>query len=361
MDYHQNARLTVYSREQMARMVIEQRCPLKMAAKAFNVTPKTAAKWVRRYRQQGRAGLGDLSSRPHRSPRQTPSILLEKVLAFRRLRYNGWRIAHELKLSRATVSRILRRAGLNRLRSLDPPPPVMRYEHPHPGDMIHFDIKCLARIVRPGSRVTGKLQQRARGAGWEYLHVAIDDHSRIAFAAILPDQTHRSAIDFFTMARTHFARFGCSIQRVLTDNGPCYRNLLFGQTLRQHNIRHRFTRPYTPPTNGKAERFIQTAIREWAYARSYINSTEREQQLKLWLHDYNFHRPHASLNLNSPASRATADRNNLLRLHTYSLIPIPYSLFPNPCLHPIAASTPSANWLVPAVPPTSRVSVLRSA
>ena len=165
MDYHQNARLTVYSREQMARMVIEQRCPLKMAAKAFNVTPKTAAKWVRRYRQQGRAGLGDLSSRPHRSPRQTPSILLEKVLAFRRLRYNGWRIAHELKLSRATVSRILRRAGLNRLRSLDPPPPVMRYEHPHPGDMIHFDIKCLARIVRPGSRVTGKLQQRARGAG----------------------------------------------------------------------------------------------------------------------------------------------------------------------------------------------------
>ena len=326
MDYHQNARLTVYSREQMARMVIEQRCPLKMAAKAFNVTPKTAAKWVRRYRQQGRAGLGDLSSRPHRSPRQTPSILLEKVLAFRRLRYNGWRIAHELKLSRATVSRILRRAGLNRLRSLDPPPPVMRYEHPHPGDMIHFDIKCLARIVRPGSRVTGKLQQRARGAGWEYLHVAIDDHSRIAFAAILPDQTHRSAIDFFTMARTHFARFGCSIQRVLTDNGPCYRNLLFGQTLRQHNIRHRFTRPYTPRTNGKAERFIQTAIREWAYARSYINSTEREQQLKLWLHDYNFHRPHASLNLNSPASRATADRNNLLRLHTYSLFPTRYSI-----------------------------------
>lgn len=315
MDYHKNASLTVLSRERMVRLVIEQGWTFKAAAEKFEVSAKTAAKWVQRYRQLGLAGLRDRSSRPHRCPRQTSSFLVERVLSFRRLRYNGWRIARELGLSRATVSRILRRAGLSRVGWLDPPSPVMRYEHQHPGDMIHFDIKCLARIVQPGSRVTGRREKRSRGAGWEYLHVAIDDHSRLAFAAILPDQTHQSAIGFLRMAQDHFTRFGISICRLLTDNGPCYRNRLFAQMLNQLNIKHRFTRPYTPRTNGKAERFIQTAIREWAYARSYPNSEHRQQQLKLWLHDYNFHRPHASLNLNTPASRVTSDRNNLLRLH----------------------------------------------
>src|SRR5208283_339172 len=240
----------------------------------------------------------------------------EKVLALRRLRYNGWRIARELSLSRATVSRILRRAGLNRLRSLDPPPPVTRYEHAHPGDLVHFDIKRLARIVRPGHRIHGDRTQKTRGAGYEYLHIAIDDHSRLSFAALLPDQTHRSAIRFFLMARAHYARFGFSIRRVLTDNGSCYRHGIFRMTLHQQHVQHRFTRPYTPRTNGKAERFIQTALREWAYARCYQNSSERERNLDLWLHDYNFHRPHASLNLNTPVSRSGLSRNNLLSLHT---------------------------------------------
>jgi transposase InsO family protein len=316
MDYHQNARTMVRSREQMAQMVIDEGSTLRAAAARFEVSAKTAAKWVRRYRHGGRAGLCDLSSRPHHSPRQTSSTLLERVFALRRLRYNGWRIARELGLSRATVSRILCRAGLNRLPLLDPRPPVVRYEHEHPSDMIHFDIKCLACIRQPGHRVTRQPQKRSRGAGWEYLHVAIDDHSRIGLAAILPDQTHGSATRFFQMARQHFARFGFSIQRVLTDNGPCYRSSPFGQALRQHNIKHRFTRPYTPRTNGKAERFIQTALREWAYARTYQDSAQRESQLHLWLHDYNFHRPHASLNLNTPASRAGLNRNNLLTLHT---------------------------------------------
>jgi hypothetical protein len=185
--------------------------------------------------------------------------------------------------------------------------------------MVHFDIKRLACIVRPGSRVTGQMNSRARGAGFEYLHTAIDDHSRISFAAMLPDQTHRSAIRFFLMAREHFNRFGFDMRRVYSDNGPCYRHLLYRQTVRQLNMEQRFTRPYTPRTNGKAERFIQTALREWAYARTYQNSAEREQQLHLWLHDYNFHRPHASLKLNTPASRAALERNNLLTLHTYSL------------------------------------------
>ena len=216
MDYHQNARLTIHSREQLAKAVVERGCTLKAAAAAFNVSAKTAAKWVRRYREQGAAGLRDRSSRPGRSPRSTSSSLLERVLALRRLRRNGWQIACEVKLSRATVSRILRRAGLNRLRSLDPPPPVQRYEHKHPGDLIHFDIKRLARIRKPGHRVTGDRRKESRGVGYEYLHVAIDDHSRIAFTAILPDQTHHSAMRFFLMARAHYARFGISIRHVLT-------------------------------------------------------------------------------------------------------------------------------------------------
>ncbi len=248
-------------------------------------------------------------------PRKTPSTLLEKVLAFRRLRLNGWRIALELKLSRSTVSRVLCRAGMNRLRSLDPPPPVVRYEHKRPGDLIHFDIKRLARIRKPGHRVTGDRRKESRGVGWEYLHVAVDDHSRIAFSAILPDQSHHSAMRFFLMARAFYARFGISIRRVLTDNGSCYKHWLFRKLLHQQHVKHRFTRPYTPRTNGKAERFIQTALREWAYARSYQHSQEREEQLELWLHDYNFHRPHASLNLNTPASRSGLNRNNLLSLH----------------------------------------------
>jgi transposase InsO family protein len=316
MDYHQNARLTVHSREQLAKMVLERGSTLKASAILFQVSAKTAAKWVRRYREHGRPGLTDLSSKPHRSPRQTPSTLLEKVLQLRLQRLNGWRIAHELQLSRATVSRILRRAGMNRLRSLDPPPPVIRYEHKHPGDLVHFDIKRLARIRRPGHRVTGDRRKESRGVGWEYLHIAIDDHSRIAFSAILPDQSHQSAMRFFLMARAYYARFGISIRRVLTDNGSCYKHWLFRSLLHRQHVKHRFTRPYTPRTNGKAERFIQTALREWAYARSYLHSMEREQQLDLWLHDYNFHRPHASLNLNSPASRSGLNRNNLLSLHS---------------------------------------------
>jgi len=297
-------------------MVVDQGVTLKLAAASFNVSAKTAAKWVRRYREFGCGGLGDQSSRPLRCPRTTSVCLQEKVMALRHLRYNGWRIAQALALSRSTVSRILRRAGMNRLRSLDPPPPVVRYEHKRPGDLIHFDIKRLARIVKPGHRIHGDYTRKTTGAGYEFLHIAIDDHSRISFAAVLPDQNHQSALLFFCMARAFYSRFGFSIKRVLTDNGPCYRDHRFTHTLLQQRIKHRFTRPYTPRTNGKAERFIQTALREWAYARTYQNSLERQTQLDPWLHDYNFHRQHASLNHNTPASRAGLNRNNLLSLHT---------------------------------------------
>jgi transposase InsO family protein len=188
---------------------------------------------------------------------------LEKVLALRRLRYNGWWIGHALGISRATVSRILRRNGMNPLRSLDPPPPVIRYEHKRPGSLIHFDIKRLARIVKPGHRVHGDRTRETRDAGYEYLHLAIDDHSRISFAAILPDQKHTSAMLFLHMARAHFSRFGISCRAVLSDNGGCYRHHRFQHLLRSLGLGQRFTRIYRPQTNGKAERFIQTMLREW--------------------------------------------------------------------------------------------------
>ena len=315
MDLHQNARLTLYSREQLAKHVIEGGT-LNAAAAAFNVSAKTARKWVRRYRAEGRAGLWDRSSRPHRSPNRTAEERHQQVEALRRQRWSGWRIAMTTGLSRATVSRILRRLGLHRLRSLEPAPTVVRYEHAAPGDLLHLDIKRLGCICGPGHRVHGDRRRRARGIGWEYLHVAIDDHSRIAFSQILPDECHRSAILFLHAALDYYARLGIRIRRLLTDNGSCYRSRQFRRACRLLGLKHRFTRPYTPRTNGKAERFIQTALREWAYVRAYDNSQLRTAELPLWLHQYNWHRPHASLGLAPPITRSGLDGNNLVRHHT---------------------------------------------
>jgi transposase InsO family protein len=316
MDYHQNARLTIYSREQLARKVVEQGCTLKQAAASFGVSAKRAAKWVRRYRELGRAGLRDRSSRPGRSPRQTCSSLVERVFALRRERWTGLRIAQQAGLSRATVSRILRRAKLSRMRDLDPPVPVRRYEHTAPGDLLHLDIKRLVRIAQPSHRVTGDRRDTVRGIGAEYVHVAIDDHSRIAFSVIYPDETRASVLDFLRAALAYYARLGIHFKALLTDNGPAYRSYAFAAACRTLNLKHRFTRPYTPRTNGKAERFIQTALRECAYARTYQHSDERSQELRPWLHQYNWHRPHGSLGSSPPISRSALHRNNLLRIHS---------------------------------------------
>ena len=221
MDTHKNARTTPILRAEMVKCVLEEGLTLKRAAARFNVSPKTAAKWVGRFRQEGPAGLRQRSSRPRSSPGCVAAELADQIACLRRLRYTVRRIATAHRLSPATVSRILRRAGLNRLSRLDPPPPVVRYERKHPGDLIHFDIKRLARIVRPGHRVHGDRTQETRGAGYEYLHIAIDDHSRTSFAAILPDQKHTSAMLFFHMARAHFSRFGIGCRAVMTDNGSC--------------------------------------------------------------------------------------------------------------------------------------------
>jgi transposase InsO family protein len=315
MDYHKNARTTVWSRERMARGVIEQGCTLAAAAAAANVSAKTVSKWVLRYRELGTAGLTDRTCRPHRLHRPTPQGQAELVEQLRRQLWTGLRISQQTGLSRATVSRILRRRKLSRMRDLEPRQPALRYEHPHPGDLLHLDIKKLGRIAKPGHRVTGNLADRTRRVGWEYVHVAIDDHSRIAFSAIFPDETAASSLAFLRQALAYYAQLGIRFRGLLTDNGPGYRSRQFAMTCRVLGIKHRFTRPYTPRTNGKAERFIRTALQEWAYARTYQNSEQRREQLQPWLHEYNWHRPHASLNQNTPISRAGFDRNNLLTLH----------------------------------------------
>ncbi len=316
MDYHQHARLTVFGREQMCRKVVEGGLTLKLAAASFNVSAKTAAKWVLRYRVAGVAVLCDRSSRPRRLRVPTSCALVDRVELLRRQRWTGFRIALTTGLSRATVSRILRRLKLNRRRDLEPPPVAERYEHATPGDLLHLDIKRLVRIARPSHRVTGNYRDKVRGIGAEYVHVAIDDHSRIAFSAIYPDETRASVLHFLDAARTYYARLGIRFRAVLTDNGVSYRSHAFADRCRQLGLKHRRTRPYTPRTNGKAERFIQTALREWVYARTCQNSAQREQQLARWIHEYNWHRPHASLNLATPISRAGLDQNNLLSLHT---------------------------------------------
>ena len=315
MDCHQNARLTFYRREQLARKVLEEECTLKLAAASFGVSAKTAAKWVERYRESGQSGLADRSSRPRRMPRQTGFSFVERVLLLRRQRWTGWRIAQATGLSRATVSRILCRYRLSRMRDLEPRPPIQRYEHTSPGDLLHLDIKKLGRFSAPGARAHGDLSRRTRGLGWDYVHAAIDDHSRIAFSAIHANERGASAVAFLRAAVAYYARLGIGIRRVLTDNGPAYHSRIFARACTELGLKHRFTRPYTPRTNGKAERFIQTVLREWAYARAYESSDHRNRDLLPWLHQYNWHRPHGGIGLAAPITRSGLDRNNLLSLH----------------------------------------------
>jgi transposase InsO family protein len=313
MDYHHNARLVIYSREQLAKSVVEGRLSLREAAAERGLSRQSASKWVRRYRELGAAGLADRSSRPHRSPRSVPVGVAERVAELRRERKTGVEIALSTGLSRATVSRILTRLKLNRIHMLEPKLPPNRYEFDSPGDMLHIDIKKLARIHKPGHRITGNPQDETRGAGWEFLYVAVDDHSRMAYTAMMPDEKAVSASRFLRQAAEYFAGHKVSIRRVMTDNGPCFISDLFKAECAHIGCKHKRTKIYTPRTNGKAERFIQTAIREWAYARLYQNSEQRNRWLNPWNNHYNCHRPHASLNQLPPITRLRIDDNNLLR------------------------------------------------
>jgi transposase InsO family protein len=322
MDVHQNARLTPKGREAMVRAVVEGGLSRAEAARRFNTTAKTVAKWVSRFRAVGVAGLRDRSSRPLSLPSQTPPATCDAVEALRRRRRTQAAIAAETGLSMATVSRILRRRGLSLLSAIEPAAPRPRYERETPGEIIHIDIKKLGRFNAIGHRITGnrtgQSNQRSAGAGpgWEFVHVAIDDHSRLAFGQVLPDEKKTSAVAFLINAARYYRRFGVRIARIMTDNGSCYKSRVFRQVCERLGIKHIRTKPYTPQTNGKAERFIQTALREWAYATAFHTSDQRSAELPRWLHRYNWHRPHASLAGMPPISRLPITRNNLMTLHS---------------------------------------------
>jgi transposase InsO family protein len=317
MNMHKNASLTPKGREAMVRSVVEGGLSKADAAYQFNISPKTVAKWVARFRAEGVDGLRDRSSRPLSLPSQTPEATCRAVERLRRQRHTGKQIAAEVGVSAATVSRILRRLGLNRIRDLEPAEPDRRYEREKPGEIIHLDIKKLGRFEQIGHRITGDRtgQSNSRGVGWEFVHVCIDDHSRVAFSQILPDEKADSAVPFLKAAVAYYKSLGVTVTRVMTDNGSCYKAFAFRDACRDLGIKHIRTKPYTPRTNGKAERFIQTALREWAYAQAYPTSERRAEQLPIWLHKYNWHRPHGGIELKTPVSRLGLSRDNLLRLH----------------------------------------------
>jgi len=325
MNIHKNARTTPYSRAEIVRRVTVLGETPKAVATALGVSERTVSKWLARYRAEGPAGLVDRSSRPHRQPTATPDVVVVQIVALRRQRMTGKQISKTLGLSPATVIRVLRTRRLSRMRDLDPPEPVRRYERAHPGELIHIDIKKLGRFERAGHRFTGSRtrlgnphsgQRKPWAAGWEFVHVCIDDASRIAFSQILPDEKKESAVAFLKAAVAYYKRLGVIVSRVMTDNGACYKSHAFRQACAALGLKHIRTKPYTPRTNGKAERFIQTSLREWAYAKPYPTSEHRKQALEPWLHNYNWHRPHGSLQSRPPISRLAQPMNNLMRLHT---------------------------------------------
>ena len=313
MNIHKNAKLTPLGRERMVKMMLDGHTPAKAAAVA-GVSPGTAKKWLDRYQAEGRAGLQDRSSRPKTLRQPTPARTIKRIIALRRQRLTGRHIAQTVGVSPATVSRVLKRAGLSRLKDLEPAEPARRYVHDDPGDMIHLDIKKLGRFVRTGHRITGDRtgQSNTRGVGWEYLHVCVDDASRIAYTDLFPNQKAGSAIAHLKAALAYYRRLGVTVKSVMTDNGPCYTSHAFAATCKRFGLKHIRTRPYTPRTHGKAERFIQTALREWAYARAYQTSTQRAQDLPLWTHRYNWHRPHSGIKAQTPISQLNLNQDNLL-------------------------------------------------
>jgi transposase InsO family protein len=312
---HKNARLTPRGREILVSRLQSGQKPSEVA-QAMGVSETTVRKWWRRFQVEGLAGLQDRSSCPKRSPRALPAECKQRIVALRLDRKTGRWIARQACVSTASVSRVLRRARLSRWREIDPQPPAQRYEMDQPGELIHIDTKKLGRIGSPGHRVTGRYDDRHRGIGWDFVHVAIDDHSRVSLAAVAPDETGASAIAFLEQVIAHFRQRGVQVKRVMTDNGSAYTSKVFTAACQRLQLRHVRTRPYTPRTNGKAERFIQSALREWAYGVTYQSSAQRTKALGAWLHHYNWHRPHTALHGQPPISRLGLSPNNLLKLHT---------------------------------------------
>ena len=316
MNNHKNARLTPHGRALLVTRILEEGLRPEEAAQAQGVSLRTTHKWLRRYREEGWPGLENRSSRPRNCPHATPEAVRGQVMARRRQHQTYRQIAQAHGLGLSTVGRVLMREGLNRRSALVPARPENRSEHSAPGDLLHMDIKKLGRFHRPGHRVTNDRQKTSPGAGWEYVHVGIDDHSRLSHASIWPSECARSACAALLTTVRYYARYGIQFRRLLTDNGACYRSRRFARLCRRLGLRYQCTRPYTPRTNGKAERLIQTALREWAYAFAYDCSEQRARHLPAWLHRYNWHRPHASLGYQPPVSRLGLSVNNLVGLHT---------------------------------------------
>ena len=314
MDAHENARTTPHS-----RMLIVERLAagwtVAAVAAAIGTTPRTVRKWRDRFAAEGEAGLRDRSSRPHRSPSRLTAAAEAEIAALRRRRLSGPAIARQLGRPVSSVGVALRRLGLGRLAALDPPRQVIRYERERPGELIHLAIKKLGRIDGIGHRITGERtgqssrRGRGEGLGWEYLYVAIDDASRLAYTALMPDEKQESAVRFLEDALAWFEAHGVGVERVMTDNGSAFKSKLFAAALQRSGLKHKRTRPYTPRTNGKAERFIQTSLREWAYAMPFHSSAERARAMPAWLRHYNSLRPHSALGGKPPISRL--DRDNL--------------------------------------------------
>ena len=317
MNIHKNARLTPIGREHLVRQVESGQTP-EAAARAAGVCTRTVRKWLARFRAEGVAGLQDRSSRPHTLHRPTPTMTVERIEALRRQRFTGRQIAQDLGVSPATVSRVLQRLGLNRVAALEPAEPVRRYEREHPGELIHIDIKKLGRFDRTGHRITGDRtgQSKSRGIGWEYLHLAVDDHSRLAYSEVLPDETRRFCLAFLFNALRFFRHHGVAVERVMTDNGPAFKSRRYARALRLMGIRHRRTRPYTPKTNGQGRALRPDLAQGVAYARAYDTSDQRRSELPAFLLRYNWQRPHMGINAKTPISRLGLSEDNLLRLHT---------------------------------------------
>lgn len=316
MNTHKHARLTFLRRLEMVKTLTSRQLSQAAAANRFGVTTTTVRKWLGRYLAQGEAGLADRSSRPDVSPRAIAPATALTIIELRKKRMTQLRIAGYLHVSKATVSRVLHRAGLSTLADLEPVEPIVRYEHAQCGDLIHFDTKKLARIERPGHRVHGDRTTEVRGAGWEVVFIAIDDHARLAFTRRYADETKENAIDFLARAHAWYTALGIQCKAILTDNGAAFRSKAFAAAVQALGLKARFTRPYRPQTNGKAERFIQSALREWAYGFIYQHSSERTAMLDRWQHHYNWHRPHQGIGGIAPMARLNQNTYNLLQLHS---------------------------------------------
>jgi transposase InsO family protein len=312
MDVHENARTTRHSRMLMIER-LQEGWSIPAVAQALGVTAKTVRKWRDRFAAEGPPGLVDRSSRPTRSPRRLDHAAEAEIEALRRQRLTGPAIARRTRRPLSTIGAVLRRRGLGRLAALEVRPAARRYERERVGELIHLDIKKLGRIDGVGHRITGERRgqsnrrAKGQGLGWEYLHVAVDDRSRLAYTQVLPSERKDDAIAFLLSSLAWFRNHGVIVERVMTDNGSAYKSRDFAAALRAQSVVHKRTRPYTPKTNGKAERFIQSSIREWAYARPFDTSAERQAAMHPWLHNYNTARPHAALGGKPPISRLTRD------------------------------------------------------